>query len=389
MRIKAVPEDFVVEELLRLRPTSQGTHTLYRVRKVGITTLELKRRMAAILRCSPQAIHFPALKDRVAIAWQHATVAGTERPERIEGKGFRAIRLGLLGRHLTPADLLGNRFTVVVREIPQEISEQLDRRIDALLRHGYPNYFDEQRFGSLPSDGSPSIGKWIAKRDAERALQTYLTIPFRGDPPSVRQFKEKAAAHWKDWDMLFRLAPRPSNYRSVLTYLRDHPQGFRKALQLIPHRLLSIYLSAYQSLLWNRIVSYYLAETVPGPHIELVIGSESVIVPTDLSEGDVSRLRSTKVPLPHHKAIFPDERWQQVVSRVLEEEELSLADLKARILQKAYYSRSSRSIWIVPSELAISSLEKDSSDTVQAIFRFVLPPGSYATLLLQVLLEGG
>ncbi|MBM3188112.1 MAG: tRNA pseudouridine(13) synthase TruD, partial [Chloroflexi bacterium] len=42
MRIKALPEDFVVEEQVRLNPADSGPWAVYRVRKVGLTTLEVQ-----------------------------------------------------------------------------------------------------------------------------------------------------------------------------------------------------------------------------------------------------------------------------------------------------------------------------------------------------------
>ena len=119
---------------------------------------------------------------------------------------------------------------------------------------------------------SDHIARRILLRDAEGALRTYFTEEFAGDPRHVRAFKVAANAQWGDWQAIFDAAPRPSNFRSVLTYLRDHPPAgapspdtiYRKALNLINRRLLSLYLTAYQSLLWNRIVGRLL-EPLAGP----------------------------------------------------------------------------------------------------------------------------
>ena len=107
-------------------------------------------------------------------------------------------------------------------------------------RFGLPDYFGRQRFGSY-APGQGFVGKKILERDVEGALRAYLSQPFRGDPPSVRAFKSLAREHWGEWELLFEAAPRPSNPRSVLTFLKDHPTDFRKALNLVTPRLLSLW----------------------------------------------------------------------------------------------------------------------------------------------------
>lgn len=61
------------------------------------------------------------------------------------------------------------------------------------------------------------------------------------------------------------MAPRPSNLRSVLTFLCDHPRDFRRALNLVIPRVLSLYLTTYQSALWNRIAAGYLQARLGDP----------------------------------------------------------------------------------------------------------------------------
>lgn len=263
MRIKTIPDDFCVQEEIDLALRDRGPWAVYRVRKVGVTTLDVQTRMASQLGLGRKRVVFPALKDQDAIAVQYATLpAGL--PERVEGTGFAAQRVGYRLRPLAPADLRGNAFSLVLRDMEAPEASRVSGRLRDVARYGLPNYFDDQRFGSLPLQGEP-IGKAILRRDASGALRAYLTQPFVGDPRGVQDFKRRALALWPDmhatpdWRALFQVAPKPSNFRSVLTYLVDHPADHRKALNLIPQRLLSIYLSAYQSLLWNLIAARHLA----------------------------------------------------------------------------------------------------------------------------------
>jgi tRNA pseudouridine13 synthase len=208
----------------------------------------------------------------------------------------------------------------------------------------------------------------------------------------VRKFKTFAAGHWEDWDTLFQAAPRPSNFRSVLTYLRDHPGGdpaevtlhYRKALNLITRRLLSIYLSAYQPLLWNRIAARFLAMRLGETPARVEIAGERLPLYHELPprfERDIS------IPLPNHRAVYGDPALAAVVAQVLAEEALTLNDLKARILKKAYLSKSKRGLLLFPQKVSASPPGPDERFPGQSrlTLTFTLPRGSYATLVLRVL----
>jgi tRNA pseudouridine13 synthase len=381
MKYKVQPEDFVVEERIHLRFTPGGDFSVYRVRKRGTTTLSVQAQMARTLGVAQSDIVFPALKDKDAVAVQHAAVHGIGST-RVTGTGFTARLLGRIPRPLAPSDIFANRFTLVLRDLPAEEVASIRERSAVLEQSGLPNYFDEQRFGSYVS-GKDHIGKRILQRDAEGALRAYLTQPFAGDPKPVRAFKVLAADHWGDWDVLFEAAPRPSNFRSVLTYLRDHPEEYRKALNLITQRLLSIYLSAYQSLLWNRVAGRYLEAQLGAAPAYIEVVGERLPVYRSLP---LAVDREIGIPLPNHRASY-NPKMAEVVAQVLDEEGLKLNDLKARILKRAYLSKGRRALFLFPEDVSISEPGPDERfpDRQRMTASFALPRGSYATMVLKTL----
>ncbi len=402
MRFKATPEDFAVTERLRIAPGATGGYALLRVSKRALTTLDVQERIAAGLKTAKQHIAFPALKDKESVAIQYATVAlgpaRITRPEQITwpsetGDGetrFAVAFLGRTARALQPVDLAGNTFAIVVRDLALDEAQRVEPRLAQIGEYGIPNYFDEQRFGSYAGE-SGFIGKHILRRDAESAVRIYLSEKMAGDPERVRVFKEFASQHWGDWAALMDKAPRPSNFRSVLTYLKDHPSGgWRKALNLIPANLLALYLSAYQSWLWNLIVARYLESAVAGTGFAFAtirVAGHDLPLYLNAPEALRARLERLAVPLPNHQARWMDTALEDAAQSVLADEHLALNDFKARILKRAFVSRAARALVVRPSDVHVAEPENDelARRRWKVKLEFTLPPGSYATIVLKAL----
>jgi len=348
MRFKVQPEDFAVQERVDLPLARKGAYAGYQVHKRSLTTLEVEAQMAAALASPRSAVMFPALRDRNSVALQYAAIRGTG-PAVLEGRGYSAQFVGRSPRPLRPRDLRGNHSTLTLRDLEPDKAHYVRARLRQVERSGLPYYFDRQRFGSH-TPGQGFTGRRVLGQDVEGALRDHLSQPLRGDSPSLRGFKSLAREHWGEWGLLFEAAPRPSNLRSVLTFLKDHPTDFRKALNLVTPRLLSLWLCAYQSFLWNRIAGRYLEGWLGESGIDW--SSTRVIEDLPLYQGLPGALLETlvglRIPLLHPRAVFSDPRAAAEVRRILAEEELSLWDFKARVLTKAYLSRGERDLLLFP-----------------------------------------
>jgi tRNA pseudouridine13 synthase len=377
MRIKRLPEDFRVEERIRF-PGDSGAFAYYRVEKEGLTTMSVRHAMAERLKVTPSALVFPALKDKSAITIQYASVR-KNGPEEMQGKGFVARRVGWGPRALRPRDLDGNQFEVVIRDLTEADAHAFGVTMAQLEVHGLPNYFDDQRFGSLTPEGF--IGKEILKRDAEQVVRMYLSKPMVGDPREIRQFKRLVSAHWGEWGFLLHQAPRPSNFRSVITYLKDHPNEYRKAANLIQDRLLSIYLAAYQSWVWNMIVGDYLEQTLaPAARIRVMRGEFPIPEPSEA----MLNLKTVLVELPRPPARYEGD-FEAVSAAVFEKEQLELREFKARILRRVYLTKGERPVAFAPSDVSSESPAPDDQHPGrwQVRISFGLEAGQYATLVLK------
>ncbi len=327
---------------------------------------------------TPSALVFPALKDASAEAIQYASVR-KRGPEQIKERGFIAQRVKWGSRSLQPKDVLGNRFVVVVRDLAEADVPVLTEALHKLETEGLPNYFDEQRFGSLSEKGF--IGKAILLRDAEQVVRFYLEEEMRGDPADVREFKALVKSHWGQWGFLLHQAPRPSNFRSVITYLKDHPHDYGKAVNLIQDRLLSIYLSAYQSWVWNHITARYLESLSPTS-----LAVEIVDVPFLLPDAGAvpDAAKALEVDLPRLTARY-EGAVGEAAQAVFDMEGLTLHDFKARILRRVYLARGERAIWFKPAAVEVSTpYHDDYTPGRQAVtVKFTLQSGCYATLVMK------
>ncbi len=377
MRIKQIPEDFQVEEQINL-PGDHGAYAYYRVEKRDIATLAIRDILAERLKLTPSNLVFPALKDAGAVAVQYFSVR-KRGPEQIKDREFIARRVQWGPRALQPKDIVGNRFVIVVRDLSAQEGVTLGEMLRVIATEGLPNYFDEQRFGSLAEGGF--IGKAILQRDAEQVVRFYLEAPMLGDPADIREFKALVKSHWGQWGFLLHQAPRPSNLRSVITYLKDHPHDYGKAANLIQDRLLSIYLAAYQSWVWNHIVARYLESVAPASLTLDIVGAS---FPLPFANAVPDHVKTLEVDLPRLTSRYEGE-IAAAAEAVFAAEGLSVRDFKARILQRVYLAKGERPVWFAPTEVSVSEPYADEyAPGRQAVtVNFTLQSGSYATLVMK------
>jgi len=155
-RLRTQPEDFVVEEDLGFAPSGAGAHVLLKVRKRGANTEWVARELARAAGCRPGDVGFAGLKDRHAVTTQWfsvpsprgaAYVADTVATmASLNGEGYEVLEAHPHGRKLPRGALAGNRFVIRVRDVSVD-DAALSERVDAIARHGLPNFFGPQRFG--------------------------------------------------------------------------------------------------------------------------------------------------------------------------------------------------------------------------------------------------
>lgn len=381
MKVKQTPEDFQVEEVTDLQVHSFGDFALYRLTKRNLGTPEAIQEIARTLQLAVHRIQFGGLKDTHALTTQHITIAkgaarGWQRP------AWKLEYLGRVSEPFTSRHIAGNRFTIRVRDLNERTLAKVLRKLPDIAATGIANYFDDQRFGSVAPDGQFMARRWIAG-DVEGALKLALAASYAFDRPSLKKAKHLMLREWGHWDTLSRKLP--DHLRRVAGYLARRPGDYRGAIRLLPHTLLTLYLAAYQSDLWNRMLArWFLKEFPPERFVVLGQKNRTVPMPGQLRESERQRLLSTCIPLPSARLKLPDDSpWSQVISEVLQEEGITLADLKIKHLREVFFSKGERAVWFVPQDWNWQVEHGDQPAVQHLLLRFILPRGCYATLVVK------
>lgn len=149
-RLRAEREDFYVEEQLGYCASGDGEHAWLRIRKRGLNTLDVARRLARHVGVAAVAVGFAGLKDRNAVTVQHFTVQlpGRESPDWsvLEDDDLQVLEASRHNRKIRRGGLRGNRFVIGVHGVAGD-HDAATATLAAIAAHGVPNYFGAQRFG--------------------------------------------------------------------------------------------------------------------------------------------------------------------------------------------------------------------------------------------------
>lgn len=157
--LRARPEDFVVEELPAFEPSGQGEHCLLTIEKRGLTTVEVAARLARWAGIAPMGVGYAGQKDRNAVARQRFSVHLPHRvlpdPSALQGDDLRVLDHAWHARKLPRGALAGNRFRLRLHGVRGEHA-LIEQRLLALQARGLPNAFGRQRFGR-DGDNLPQV----------------------------------------------------------------------------------------------------------------------------------------------------------------------------------------------------------------------------------------
>jgi len=329
-RLRASPEDFVVEEIDAFEPSGAGEHLLLTIEKRGMNTAFAAKRIAQWAGVAESAIGYAGLKDRHAVTRQRFSVwlprkvapdvatLGVDPDSAERGERLAVLDAQWHSRKLPRGALAGNRFVLTLREV-QGAPETIDARLRAIAARGVPNAFGEQRFGR----GGDNVAKALAMFGGRRVA------------------------------------------REERTHL----------------------LSAARSALFNRVLARRVAEDVWDRPLDGEVwaldGSRSVFGPEPWGEALAERLARFDIhpsgPLWGRGELRTQGAARALEAAALEDDEA--AALRAG-LERAGLEQERRALRLRPAELA---WDRPAADALR--LRFALPPGAYATTVLAELGE--
>lgn len=243
--IKQLPADFIVEEIQPGLEAGSGRYAYFWLEKTGLSTFEAIKEISDYFRVSKDRIGFAGAKDRNAVTRQLVSIRGLDaaRGEIKIGNSLLLEYACQKDSHLPVGQLLGNKFTVVVRDLDVKEAAVMAKNLVLLKKNRkVPNYFDEQRFSSR----NAAIGRAIIRGSDREAVAGILGCGTDGLSLDFYREKIRDARQFE---------------AAVLNSLVKRPTDFNAALRSVPFHLRKMFVHAYQALLFNRAAASYISKT--------------------------------------------------------------------------------------------------------------------------------
>jgi len=382
VRLKTTPDDFRVRELLEWDEVPDGGFIVHRLQKEKLSTPEALTTLARDANVDRAAIAYAGLKDRQAVTEQFVTIE--RRAVELKLPNLKVTPVGTTDRPITSKQSDGNAFRIVVRDLRPTEAAALRRSLPSLVKTGLPNYFDDQRFGSLRhGQGFPM--KSVLFGEYERALQQLVAEPSPVAISGDVKLKKALQLRWGDWETCSRIARGPQ-YEPLFRHLIDHPRDFRGALQFVPLRLRVIHAFAFQSYLWNRAVSGMLRGGVHGAQrLRISTLSGDLLAWKYLAPEREEKLQQMRTPLFGLDGDPGSEPFKKAMIRELRNADLRRSDFVDNEVPGMIWKSEQRDAFVKPRDVADVRIEPDDmhEGNVKATLAFSLPRGAYATMLVK------
>lgn len=318
-------------------------------------TMRAVKEIARKVGVSQKRFSFAGTKDKHAKTAQRVSVSGVTI-EDLGGVSLKDVVLEDFSYADCPVrlgDLWGNSFMVNVRDVglaEDELRESVDSTMSGLVS-GFPNFFGLQRFGVVRPI-THEVGRKILSGDFEAAVMVYLTEDHGIEDDAARQARASLAETRDFKKALGEFPVRLGFEHALLNHLVEKPGDYAGALMRLPLNLRVMFVHAFQSYVFNRVLSECIKRDYAVERLPLV-GYESGV--DDLS------------------------------ARVLEEEGVSRGDFRVRGFKGVSSRGNVRDCFVQAREFSLDCIGEDEffDGRLALSLSFRLPRGCYATVFLR------
>jgi tRNA pseudouridine13 synthase len=410
-KLKRLPEDFNVTEIALPPPIApDGEYTIAKIKVYNWETNRLIRAFSKRLMISRKRIGFAGTKDKRAVTIQLFSFFCPEEQVRSMGlKDVFILDTYTSNKPLEIGDLQGNSFLIRIRDIdhpPEEISRRAKETTTRISsKGGFPNYFGIQRFGSIRPI-THVIGKHIVKGDFKKAVMDYI-----GNPGEFEKTEGYSARRKLECEMDFKdaLDYYPQDYtfeRSMIYHLAKNPEDWVGALEQLPDNLRMMFVHAYQSYIFNRILTARIEHGLPLSECTIgdivlplnknLLPDHRTFIPVDSNNvkdvNDLVKRRKAFVSglILGYEPMLAKGEMGDIERKVIDEEKAVPDDFLVERMSTVSSKGMRRELLSIPFDLqwrvvrspVVSAHSQDAVEDVLEI-KFSLFRGSYATSLLR------
>ncbi len=376
MEIKKYPEDFQVEEVIDIK---NGKYLVFKVKKINRDTLDVIHELARKTGIPFGKFGYAGLKDRHAVTIQSFSVDAVYE-NTIRSLDLKDVELYDFskGQKIDIGDLLGNKFNILVRGIPENSDEIIRSNIQQIEKNsGFPNLFGEQRFG-----GNEEAGRLILKGEFKEAVEKLLLKDnLSEDLTNLIKEGKYVEAH--------ELYPNIRNEKQILDFLSKSPD-YAKAFIVLPPSVSSLFVHAYQAKIFNEAVLERIKE-VPLNEPELgdlvSMAKQGNYYRTQVTKSNLGRVKegikkgeiNVIAPLIGYSSLIPKSLLGKISIELIEKDGIIKESFRVKEAPFLASNGAYRNILGGYKDLSYN-IEEDGTR-----FKFFLYKGEYATVFLNFL----
>jgi tRNA pseudouridine13 synthase len=287
-----------------------------------------------------------------------------------------------MDRPMGPDLIDGNQFQITVRKLAPEAARSIVEESLTVKESGFPNYFDDQRFGSYDPDQG-FLAEKLLLGHFNGAAKIAMTSLYSENSKEDLERKKFFADNWKDWAACSSKAVTDFE-RWAFETLKMGEKGCLAVVNQLPKEELSMYFSAYQSFLWNETARAVIKEKIQVPLTTVPGDAGPYLFYSRLNDDVLSCLQDLRIPTAAHNAKMPDALTTAAYDKVLQDRGVKKPMFNKLKIRRAFFKATERALIIVPRDLSVAAIDDDqNSGLSKAVLDFTLPRGSYATMLIK------